>query len=131
MSAKVLAKVVDVELAMVADAAKEYESIITEDDAPQIGADLNSGPPTLSSIRKLCRLGQGDVGNVFLVRDQRTESLYAVKVIKKKDIQDRNKTHRVKLERDILAAADHPFICKGKSSYVSAVAQRCPVPLPP
>ncbi|CAE1142002.1 RPS6KA [Acanthosepion pharaonis] len=59
-------------------------------------------------------LGQGSFGKVFLVRkisgaDEGT--LYAMKVLKKATLKVRDR-QRTKMERDILADVNHPFIVK-------------------
>ncbi|XP_014771715.1 ribosomal protein S6 kinase 2 beta isoform X2 [Octopus bimaculoides] len=59
-------------------------------------------------------LGQGSFGKVFLVRkisgnDQ--DTLYAMKVLRKATLKVRDR-QRTKLERDILADVNHPFIVK-------------------
>jgi serine/threonine protein kinase len=55
-------------------------------------------------------LGRGDVGRVYLVKMKETETLFAMKVLKKADMIQRNKVKRVLTEREILATAKHPFI---------------------
>eukprot|EP01087_Luapelamoeba_hula_P018337 TRINITY_DN5898_c0_g1_i1.p1 TRINITY_DN5898_c0_g1~~TRINITY_DN5898_c0_g1_i1.p1 ORF type:complete len:556 (+),score=139.28 TRINITY_DN5898_c0_g1_i1:114-1781(+) len=59
---------------------------------------------------KLKILGRGDVGKVYLVRHNKTEKLFAMKVLDKKEMITRNKVKRALTEREILATANHPFI---------------------
>jgi len=59
-------------------------------------------------------LGQGSFGKVFLVRKIQGKdagSLYAMKVLKKATLKVRDRV-RTKLERNILADVNHPFIVK-------------------
>jgi len=59
-------------------------------------------------------LGQGSFGKVFLVRKVQgkdTGTLYAMKVLKKATLKVRDRV-RTKLERNILADVNHPFIVK-------------------
>lgn len=56
------------------------------------------------------RLGHGDVGSVHLVTLQGTSAKFAMKVLVKQEMHDRNKLHRVRTEGTILEAVDHPFI---------------------
>lgn len=59
-------------------------------------------------------LGQGSFGKVFLVRKVKgkdTGHLYAMKVLKKATLKVRDRV-RTKMERDILAELEHPFIVK-------------------
>jgi len=59
-------------------------------------------------------LGQGSFGKVFLVRKIKGKdsgTLYAMKVLKKATLKVRDRV-RTKLERNILADVNHPFIVK-------------------
>jgi len=59
-------------------------------------------------------LGQGSFGKVFLVRKIRGKdagSLYAMKVLKKATLKVRDRI-RTKMERNILADVEHPFIVR-------------------
>uniref|UniRef100_A0A671PF55 non-specific serine/threonine protein kinase n=1 Tax=Sinocyclocheilus anshuiensis TaxID=1608454 RepID=A0A671PF55_9TELE len=67
-----------------------------------------------SQFELLKVLGQGSYGKVFLVRKIRgsdTGQLYAMKVLKKATLKVRDRV-RSKMERDILAEVNHPFIVK-------------------
>jgi len=65
------------------------------------------GPDDFEKIRLI---GRGDVGRVYLVLHKETKELYAMKLLTKKDMLERNKVKRALTEREILATADHPFI---------------------
>uniref|UniRef100_A0AAY4A9W6 non-specific serine/threonine protein kinase n=1 Tax=Denticeps clupeoides TaxID=299321 RepID=A0AAY4A9W6_9TELE len=59
-------------------------------------------------------LGQGSFGKVFLVRKVTppdTNQLYAMKVLRKATLKVRDRV-RTKMERDILADVNHPFVVK-------------------
>ncbi|ESO10538.1 hypothetical protein HELRODRAFT_96872, partial [Helobdella robusta] len=59
-------------------------------------------------------LGQGSFGKVFLVRKIKGKDaghLYAMKVLKKATLKVRDRV-RTKMERDILAELEHPFIVR-------------------
>lgn len=67
-----------------------------------------------SQFELLKVLGQGSFGKVFLVRKvTRPDSghLYAMKVLKKATLKVRDRV-RTKMERDILADVNHPFVVK-------------------
>uniref|UniRef100_A0A0N4ZPR0 non-specific serine/threonine protein kinase n=1 Tax=Parastrongyloides trichosuri TaxID=131310 RepID=A0A0N4ZPR0_PARTI len=69
---------------------------------------------TSSHFELLKVLGQGSFGKVFLVRKikgKNTGKLYAMKVLKKATLKVRDRV-RTKMERDILAQINHPFIVK-------------------
>jgi serine/threonine protein kinase len=63
------------------------------------------------------RIGRGDVGNVHLVRLKGTNVLYAMKVLEKQEMVERNKLHRVRTEDEILSAVDHPFVATLFTSF--------------
>lgn len=63
-----------------------------------------------SSFEKIKLLGKGDVGKVYLVREKKTDKLFAMKVLSKKEMIKRNKIKRALAEQEILATANHPFI---------------------
>uniref|UniRef100_A0A8C3ASD3 non-specific serine/threonine protein kinase n=1 Tax=Cyclopterus lumpus TaxID=8103 RepID=A0A8C3ASD3_CYCLU len=67
-----------------------------------------------SQFELLKVLGQGSFGKVFLVRkvtDPDANQLYAMKVLKKATLKVRDRV-RTKMERDILADVNHPFVVK-------------------
>ncbi|EJT51219.1 serine/threonine-protein kinase nrc-2 [Trichosporon asahii var. asahii CBS 2479] len=63
-----------------------------------------------SSFEKIKLLGKGDVGKVYLVREKKTDKLFAMKVLSKKEMIKRNKIKRALAEQEILAMSNHPFI---------------------
>lgn len=64
-------------------------------------------------------LGKGDVGKVFLVREKASSRLYAMKVLNKKEMIERNKIKRALAEQEILATSNHPFIVTLYHSFQS------------
>ena len=69
--------------------------------------DATVGP---SSFEKIRLLGEGDVGKVFLVREKKSNRLYAMKIYSKNDMIKRKKVKRILAEQEILATSHHPFI---------------------
>lgn len=65
------------------------------------------GPKSFEKVKKL---GQGDVGKVYLVRERKTDRLYALKIYDKKEMIRRKKSKRIITEQEILASVNHPFI---------------------
>jgi len=84
-------------------------------------------------------LGKGDVGKVYLVREKQSQTLYAMKVLSKKEMIKRNKIKRALAEevssndeisevkmlidlfasQEILAGSNHPFIVTLYHSFQS------------
>lgn len=78
--------------------------------------DVEVGP---NSFTKVKMLGKGDVGKVYLVREKKTEKLFAMKVLSKKEMIKRNKIKRVMAEQEILSTSNHPFIVTLYHSFQS------------
>jgi protein-serine/threonine kinase len=72
-----------------------------------------------SSFVKIKLLGKGDVGRVYLVREKKSEKLFAMKVLSKKEMIERNKIKRALTEQEILATSNHPFIVTLHHSFQS------------
>lgn len=78
--------------------------------------DATVGP---SSFEKIKLLGKGDVGKVYLVKEKCSNKLYAMKVLNKKEMIERNKIKRVLTEQEILRSSNHPFIITLYHSFQS------------
>ncbi len=90
-----------------------------------------------SSFDKIKLIGKGDVGKVYLVREKKSNRLYAMKgmphhppflprtqltvsiVLSKKEMIKRNKIKRALAEQEILATSNHPFIVTLYHSFQS------------
>nr|AML76777.1 putative LOV domain-containing protein [Fontinalis antipyretica] len=64
----------------------------------------------LKDFRPIKPLGSGDTGSVHLVELRQTGLTFAMKAMDKQVMMQRNKVHRARAERDILAGLDHPFL---------------------
>ncbi|XP_023684898.1 ribosomal protein S6 kinase alpha-2 [Paramormyrops kingsleyae] len=91
----------------------EDESIVKEIDiSHHVKEGFEKADPSQFELLKV--LGQGSYGKVFLVRKVKGSDkgqLYAMKVLKKATLKVRDRV-RSKMERDILAEVNHPFIVK-------------------
>ncbi|XP_052007581.1 ribosomal protein S6 kinase alpha-2 [Xyrauchen texanus] len=91
----------------------EDDSILKEFDiSDHVKEGFEKADPSQFQLLKV--LGQGSYGKVFLVRKIKgsdTGQLYAMKVLKKATLKVRDRV-RSKMERDILAEVNHPFIVK-------------------
>ncbi|XP_062429678.1 ribosomal protein S6 kinase alpha-2 isoform X1 [Rhea pennata] len=92
---------------------KEDEGIVKEIDiSHHVKEGFEKADPSQFELLKV--LGQGSYGKVFLVRKIKGSDagqLYAMKVLKKATLKVRDRV-RSKMERDILAEVNHPFIVK-------------------
>ncbi|PKU40897.1 ribosomal protein S6 kinase alpha-2 isoform X3 [Numenius arquata] len=91
----------------------EEDGIVKEIDiSHHVKEGFEKADPSQFELLKV--LGQGSYGKVFLVRKIKGSDagqLYAMKVLKKATLKVRDRV-RSKMERDILAEVNHPFIVK-------------------
>uniref|UniRef100_A0A2I3RH30 Ribosomal protein S6 kinase n=1 Tax=Pan troglodytes TaxID=9598 RepID=A0A2I3RH30_PANTR len=89
------------------------EDVVKEIDiSHHVKEGFEKADPSQFELLKV--LGQGSYGKVFLVRKVKGSDagqLYAMKVLKKATLKVRDRV-RSKMERDILAEVNHPFIVK-------------------
>lgn len=62
-------------------------------------------------------VGQGAFGKVFQVRKRGTSEIYAMKVMRKDKIMEKNHAEYMKAERDILTKIQHPFVVQLRYSF--------------
>ncbi|XP_006871242.1 PREDICTED: ribosomal protein S6 kinase alpha-2 isoform X3 [Chrysochloris asiatica] len=95
------------------DTTEDEEGIVKEIDiSHHVKEGFEKADPSQFELLKV--LGQGSYGKVFLVRKVKGSDagqLYAMKVLKKATLKVRDRV-RSKMERDILAEVNHPFIVK-------------------
>ncbi|XP_075765029.1 ribosomal protein S6 kinase alpha-1 isoform X3 [Pelodiscus sinensis] len=95
------------------DSADKGEGIVKEFNITHhVKEGSEKGDPSQFELLKV--LGQGSFGKVFLVRKVTPPDnghLYAMKVLKKATLKVRDRV-RTKMERDILADVNHPFVVK-------------------
>ncbi|XP_004641934.1 serine/threonine-protein kinase greatwall [Octodon degus] len=65
-------------------------------------------PPSIEEFTIVKPISRGAFGKVYL--GQKGDKLYAVKVVKKADMINKNMTHQVQAERDALALSKSPFV---------------------
>lgn len=71
----------------------------------------------LEDFEVLKVVGQGAFAKVYQVRKRGTSEVYAMKVIRKDKIMEKNHAEYMKAERDILTKIDHPFIVQLRYSF--------------
>lgn len=74
---------------------------------------IENRPVSLEDFTLVKVIGQGSFGKVFLVRpnwDNSTDTVFAMKVVKKEDVRRRNQLEHTMAERRIMAQIRHPFI---------------------
>jgi len=73
-------------------------------------------PYKLPQLQKLCILGKGSFGSVYLVKAPNNET-YALKCVSKKIVLDTKQSKHIVSEKEVMEKMDHPFIIKLKSTY--------------
>ena len=76
--------------------------------------------PSIEDFEVLKRVSSGAYGKVYLCRKRTTGDVYAVKVIRKKDLVYKNMISQAMAERDALIQTDNPFIVKLYYTFASA-----------
>lgn len=71
----------------------------------------------LEDFEVLKVVGQGAFAKVYQVRKRGTSEVYAMKVMRKDKIMEKNHAEYMKAERDILTKIDHPFIVQLRYSF--------------
>ncbi|XP_016107191.1 serine/threonine-protein kinase greatwall [Sinocyclocheilus grahami] len=82
----------------------EAHGISSEDSNSAVKA------PSIEDFLLVKPISRGAFGKVYLARKKCNSKLYAVKVVKKADMVDKNMTDQMKAERDALALSKSPFI---------------------
>lgn len=71
----------------------------------------------LDDFEVLKLVGKGAFGKVFQVRKKGTSEIFAMKVMRKDKIIEKNHAAYMKAERDILTKVDHPFVVQLRYSF--------------
>jgi p70 ribosomal S6 kinase len=87
---------------------------VAADESPHIVGVERLGPQDFELLRVV---GQGAFGRVFQVQKKGTTEIYAMKVMRKDKIMERNHGDYMKAERDILTKVVHPFIVQLQYSF--------------
>lgn len=80
-----------------------------ESNSRHKSADVRK-PPSIEDFAVLKPISRGAFGKVYLARKKCNSRLYAIKVMRKADMVDKNMTGQMKAERDALALSKSPFV---------------------
>ena len=73
--------------------------------------------PSIKDFSALSVIGKGTYAKVLLVRHLKDNQLYALKVLKKKYILEKNQEKHIMTEKEILAQIEHAFLVRMKMSF--------------
>mmetsp|Transcript_13877 Transcript_13877/g.21591 ORF Transcript_13877/g.21591 Transcript_13877/m.21591 type:complete len:470 (-) Transcript_13877:58-1467(-) len=98
-------------------AATPTASQPTKEETPETPAasTKSDAPPkkekvTQDDFDKLKVIGQGSFGQVLLVKRKGQDTVYAMKILDKKNIMERNEADHAKTEKNVLQKLVHPFL---------------------
>lgn len=69
---------------------------------------------TVEDYAPISVIGKGTYAKVLLVRNKLDKQVYAMKVLKKKYIIEKNQEKNIMTEKNILCELQHPFLVKLK-----------------
>ncbi|KAL6902193.1 hypothetical protein ACP4OV_005069 [Aristida adscensionis] len=95
---------------------KQINAGLSSDDELDDAKKENEGVG-LDNFEVLKLVGQGAFGKVYQVRKKDTSEIYAMKVMRKDTILEKNHAEYMKAERDILTKVDHPFVVQLRYSF--------------
>jgi len=80
-------------------------------------------PPTLEDFHFITVLGRGSFGKVMLAEEKTTKKLYAIKMLKKQYIVEKDEVHSMMSEKSVfltVSSINHPFLVNLHSCFSSA-----------
>lgn len=99
------------------DLTEDFSDVIEKeiDEDSENGCEVKS--IGLEDFEVMKVVGQGAFGKVYQVRKKDNFEIYAMKVVRKDKIVEKNHAEYMKAERDILTKIDHPFIVQLRYSF--------------
>lgn len=79
---------------------------------------------TLENFEFLKVLGKGTFGKVILCREKATATLYAIKILKKEVIIQKDEVQHTLTENRVLRSTSHPFIIVSETGHLRDRAAR-------
>lgn len=76
-------------------------NVVVENYAKEMVKEANE-KLTINSFTLMCVIGKGSYAEVILARKKDSGKIYALKILKKKKIEQRNQREHVRTERNIL-----------------------------
>lgn len=98
--------------------SKNVPDIFMDNSAAEVCDDMvKTHTVGLEDFEVLKVVGQGAFAKVYQVKKRGTSEIYAMKVMRKDKIMEKNHGEYMKAERDILTKIDHPFIVQLRYSF--------------
>ncbi|KAI0237557.1 RAC-gamma serine/threonine-protein kinase [Lamellibrachia satsuma] len=110
-------------IAAISSVAKRLQ-VLEESDVIESDLDSSLGMTrrkiTLDNFEFLKVLGKGTFGKVILCREKNTSHLYAIKILKKSVIIQKDEVAHTLTENRVLQTTKHPFLTQLKYSFTTA-----------
>lgn len=95
-----------------------FDDVNTEESLNDEDANLMKiQSVSIEDFEVLKVVGQGAFAKVYQVRKKGTSDIYAMKVMRKDKIMEKNHAEYMKAERDILTQIEHPFVVQLRYSF--------------
>jgi len=89
-----------------------------EDGQPR--GSVNDGPKVgIDDFQKIKVVGKGAFGKVYLVKKKDTGQVFAMKMLNKRDIKERDEVTHTLAEKSVLSKVEHPFLARLYYSFQS------------
>ena len=75
---------------------------------------------TIADFEIVTKISSGAYARVYLAKKRTTGDIYAIKVLNKKDVKQKNQVKRILVERDILLKFSNPYIIRFYYSIIGA-----------
>ena len=94
-----------------------YYKSQSEDDLITIKLNFDNRQEKIRDFQIIKEIGEGAFGSIYLIKKEKTNRLYALKVINKEFIIKVGKTEEPIIEKYMLNLCNHPSIIKLKSTF--------------
>ncbi|RYQ83547.1 hypothetical protein Ahy_B10g102271 isoform A [Arachis hypogaea] len=94
-----------------------FHNVITKESLQDGGSLMKIHRVSLDDFEILKVVGQGAFAKVYQVKKKVTSEIYAMKVMRKDKIMEKNHAEYMKAERDILTQIEHPFVVQLRYSF--------------
>ncbi|XP_051123074.1 serine/threonine-protein kinase AtPK2/AtPK19-like [Andrographis paniculata] len=101
---------------IVGELSDDSEENLSESYDTRVDSNMEKAA-VLEDFEFLKLVGQGAFGKVYQVRKIGSSEIFAMKVMRKDKIMEKNHAEYMKTERDILTKIDHPFIVQLRYSF--------------
>jgi serine/threonine protein kinase len=94
---------------------QNYEEVVSKMEQTQLSQGKKR--TSMNDFLMQTTLGSGTYGKVVLVKHKGNGKLYAMKILKKKEIREKKQVEHTKTERRVLERVNHPFIVRMKYAF--------------